>query len=546
LRRPVLAERGMLAAILRAVGVVGWPSISGLLALADGDTPVSFVSLVGLIGVAGLLYSADGVQLRARDRDAFLDGLALVVLLGATTVVLYVLPATMSWDYWLASLDIPGLILLFATLVVAAWGLPGLQQLGRPLLYLLLTWPLPYLVLYRHVMPSLTDATALAVRVLVSLFPWPIHADPSGSSDLLITFHHQTTQLVIAQACAGINGAVGLAVIALPVGVLSRGSAKALGAWLILGVLLSWLSNVVRILLIAVAAAVAGPDAAMTLLHPVLGLVLFGLSFALLLGIAPICGLDVTVLWHKGTEGSPSAGMGATAGMTAPWSSRRLLLVGLILSVGALMENDLNQSRWVSEATLPRVGLVRPADLFPTPAGWRLMDVTPMDSWRSLFGPSTVAAVMDVMSPSQTHIGVQAILTRDAGTFTTYGVENCYIFHGYTLQGVHRVALGNGVIGTVVDFRDSARAAALYWLQPVQTPQGLFHERIELIADAAPQAARLQTPAQGSSLQRAAIAMLDLLSPWSSDRSADPAYQGMNAQLQDLGQAVVAQERRPR
>jgi hypothetical protein len=232
--------------------------------------------------------------------------------------------------------------------------------------------------------------------------------------------------------------------------------------------------------------------------------------------------------------------------MTPRWSVRRLLLVGLILGIGALMENDLNQSRWVSEATLPRVRLARPAVLFATPPGWRLMDVAPMDSWRSLFGPSTVAAVMDVMSPSRTDIGVQAILTRDAGTFTTYGVENCYIFHGYTLQGVHRVALGNGVIGTMVDFRDPARAATLYWLQPVQTPQGLFHERIELIADAAPHVARLQTPAQGSPLQRAAITMLDLLSPWSSDSSADPAYQGMNEQLQDLGQAVVAQERRPR
>src|SRR5439155_2317974 len=165
----------ILAAILLAVAVVGWPSIRSLLALADGDTPVSFVPLVGLIGVAGLLYSADGAQLRARGRDAFLDGLTLVALLGATTVVLYLLPTTLSWDYWLASLDILGLILLLATLVVAAWGLPGLQQLGRPLLYLLLAWPLPYLVLYRHVIPQLTDATALAVRVLVSLFPWPIH-----------------------------------------------------------------------------------------------------------------------------------------------------------------------------------------------------------------------------------------------------------------------------------------------------------------------------------------------------------------------------------
>src|SRR5205085_9288480 len=101
-----LAERGLLAAILLAVAVVGWPSIRGLLALADGDTPVSFVPLVGLIGVAGLLYRADGERLRSQHRDTFLDGLALVVLLGAATVVLYLLPATLSWDYWLASLDI--------------------------------------------------------------------------------------------------------------------------------------------------------------------------------------------------------------------------------------------------------------------------------------------------------------------------------------------------------------------------------------------------------------------------------------------------------
>ena len=39
---------------------------------------------------------------------------------------------------------------------MAAWGLPGLAQLGPALLYLLLAWPLPYLVIYNYTIPTLT------------------------------------------------------------------------------------------------------------------------------------------------------------------------------------------------------------------------------------------------------------------------------------------------------------------------------------------------------------------------------------------------------
>ena len=89
------------------------------------------------------------------------------------------------------------------------------------------------------------------------------------------------------------NGAIGLAVIGLPLAVLGRGTWKARGVWLAMGLLLSWCANVVRLLIIAVTATLFGPDVALNTLHPFLGLILFAMSFALLLCMAPLCGLDV-------------------------------------------------------------------------------------------------------------------------------------------------------------------------------------------------------------------------------------------------------------
>jgi hypothetical protein len=220
--------------------------------------------------------------------------------------------------------------------------------------------------------------------------------------------------------------------------------------------------------------------------------------------------------------------------------------------MGGLFDTNLNQFRWVSEGTLPRVGLARADKLFTLPPHWRLSHVDPIDGWQSLFGPSTVAAVLTVAAPGLTPLDVQAVLTQDAGTFNTYGVEDCYIFHGFTLQAVHPVPLGSGVTATLIDFRDpdGYPAATLYWIQPVQTPQGLYHERLALVAADArtidrPSAATLLAPTSLSArnpLQRAASALQGFLAPWVGGTIA-PVFARANAELLQLGQAEISQER---
>lgn len=435
-----------------------------------------------------------------------------------------------------------------------AWGLAALDQLGPALLYLLLAWPLPYLTIDNRILPALTDITVSVTRVLLPLLPGAIAADPVDATLVYVTYHGQTTSLVLAQECVGINGALGLVTIALPFALLAGGTNLARGKWLLMGLVLSWLANVMRILLIVLTAAFFGPDVALNLLHPILGMILFGLSFALLLSLAPLCGLDVAAPFRKVQHSDPVPHttsdlillpQPSEAPQQRWWGVLRLVLLLLaILGAGTFMENDLNKLSWLSESTLPHIGAARADDLFHAPPGWRVDDLQSMDSWQVQFGSDAVAAVLDISSPSQGSVGVQAIMARDAANFASYNVENCYVFHGYAVQGAHAVMLGNGVTGKVIDFKAEGQAtAALYWLQPVQTPNGLYHERVLLIEDTMPlHVARFRPVAQPSLPQRVASAMLDLLSPWGLAQHADPAYTAMNNQLQDLATIVVARE----
>src|SRR5438552_3471082 len=86
------SEYSLLLALLLGVAAAGWPSFSALLPLAGGDTPVSFVPLVPLMGAVFLVRRFSYAQIRSRPRDGFVDGIVLLLLCGAVVVVLLVLP----------------------------------------------------------------------------------------------------------------------------------------------------------------------------------------------------------------------------------------------------------------------------------------------------------------------------------------------------------------------------------------------------------------------------------------------------------------------
>jgi hypothetical protein len=173
----------------------------------------------------------------------------------------------------------------------------------------------------------------------------------------------------------------------------------------------------------------------------------------------------------------------------------------------------------------------------------------PLDGWQPLFGPSSVSKLVVLRGPLAPLVFVQAVLSKDVSDFSTYGVEQCYLFHGYSLNTVQHVALGNGVTATLIDFQLGANqhSVSLYWLQPVQTPNGMFHERIVVGTDVeAFKSLRSphvpSTTVELSMVTRLSDAVMDFLSPWGSG-NAGSEYTNANQYVESLAQAAILHER---
>ncbi len=74
------------------------------------------------------------------------------------------------------------------------------------------------------------------------------------------------------------------------------------------------------------------------------------------------------------------------------------------------------------------------------------------------------------------------INTPDLSTFSAYGVENCYQFHGYTLADVAQVGLPGGITGQAMSYTSQQFGSwsILYWIVPVKMGAATNYERVVL------------------------------------------------------------------
>jgi len=77
------------------------------------------------------------------------------------------------------------------------------------------------------------------------------------------------------------------------------------------------------------------------------------------------------------------------------------------------------------------------------------------------------------------------INTSDLTSFSTYGIEACYRFHGFKLYAIQTVYLGNGVTGNALSYYNSLAKSdwtTVYWHWPVHGANGKTRfERVTLM-----------------------------------------------------------------
>ncbi len=256
------------------LGVLPFLAFGGpLIRAATGDTPTAYAVWVVAIGLVWAIDNLRRLAPYSVRRQA--SGVAGGLLALAVVLALVFLPRL--WPLRFAASDL-ALVLAPAWLLALAWlwfGLEVTASLALPLAFLLLAWPPLLGALAAAADPLLLPLARASLALLARALPAAVVVH---GNTVLVAHGPAPAALSLTAACSGSAGLIALLVVAPAV--LSRLVGR-VGARLLLvvgGAALAVLLNLLRLVLLVLAAAAFTPAFALAWPHAVLGL---GLLFAL-------------------------------------------------------------------------------------------------------------------------------------------------------------------------------------------------------------------------------------------------------------------------
>jgi exosortase len=461
-----------------------------LLTLVRGLTLQTPLAYLALVPVLALVLAWVRLSREPRPRpihDRQLDYIVGIALLAAAVMVALLVPESSASAFWLNRYDLLGLPFFVAGSVALVYGVRRLWALKVPIAFLFLAWPVPYAPLLGDGMRAFADLTASVVASLTAVIPTAT-AMPGDDTMYFLGSGPTSFTVSIGSACAGVNSVVGFFLVGGALAYVLNGPRWRRIAWLAVGLVVIWLLNVMRIEAIFAVGAVFGQQAALDVLHPVAGLVVFNAGMLAMLLVAERVGLtigEVTPAAHSVLR-TPSP----VARLRVPAA----LAIGLALALGIVNAGYARYEQIIGDMGQAKLEPfdIRTAQL----AGWEVQFVGRFDQGKEYFGSSaTWDRILYSPTPgakltSTASIYVDVIDTADASTFAAYGLEACYRFHGYTVESVVPVDLGIGVQAQVIDYHNTRVGndwSALWWEWPYSATDGTTrYERIVLFVPNGP------------------------------------------------------------
>jgi exosortase len=444
-------------------------------------TPLSYLGLVPFIALAlALLRAAPGPN-EPKIHDRQVDYIVGLPLLLVALVVVWALPVQQSIFFWVWRMDLLSLPIFVAGVVAIVFGVRVLWRIRTAVVFLLLAWPLPYVSALGRGLQAFTDSTLSGLGATLQMLPL---ARPVGGDGSLFAIVHNTDLFVVSvvSACSGVNGFVGFLIVGTAFVLIFRGQLLSKIAWLATGLLLTWIMNLARILIVFGVGSALGESVALDWLHPFLGLLMFNLGVLIMALIAPRFGLTIgrpfgqtrLRLVHRPAvvAGRAAIGIVAAASLMAWISNTRLQQFELVAhDVGTPRLSGLRETA----ATIPGWSL-QEADSYP----WARQFFGDDAVWiRSAYSPQRPAPGASVSAAAP--VVMDVISTPDRASFATFGLEACYQFHHYQVADAQRVALAGGVVGHLLAYDNPADKSSwlvVYWEWPVLASG---HERYERV-----------------------------------------------------------------
>ena len=258
-----------------------WPLAIGVLALAAPTlVRVGEQSWSTEAGAHGPIVLATGIWLLMQGQwDADIAGRARFGTLAAAALALIALPIYIfgrAYDF--LSLEAGAVYLAFLLLGVAVFGPATLWRNAFPLLYLAFLVPPPGWAIDQLTAP-LQHLISMTATELLSALGYPVSR--SGVSMYIAQY-----QLLVEQACSGMNSLIGLTAITLfYIYVLHRASWRY--ALLLVALILpvAVLANFIRVLVLVLLTYYYGDAVAQGFLHSSAGIVLFAGALMIMIGI---------------------------------------------------------------------------------------------------------------------------------------------------------------------------------------------------------------------------------------------------------------------
>lgn len=463
-------------------------SLSSLLQTLDLETPLAYLGLVPLIAVGlAVLRSRQGAHEPAI-YDRQVDYIVGVPLLVAALAINLVLPRRLSTMFWVWRIDLLSFPIFVAGVATVIFGVRAVWRQRLAIGYLFLAWPLPYTDLLLKELNAVTAGTLHALSALVHLFRVATLIPGSGGSVFGVSHHGRVFQLSVVSACSGVNGMVGFLLVGIAFGAIVTGPWLRKTIWLAGGLFLLWVINLGRILLIFWAGQRFGEHFAISVLHPFVGLVTFNIGILVMVFMLRPAGLSI-----GGPSGVFTGGSGATRSRTplavpSVYSAIAVVAVfGLILGVN---NTGLEAYNLVAQANgEPKLAsyLLNPG----SPAGWAPTFAAEYDFAKPYFGESSLwyrytysPSVGATDLHSSLPVVADVINSSSLTSFSAYGVDACYKFHGYKLHDVTQVSLGGGITGQALSYTSSGADpqdwSIVYWIWPVINGTSTRYERIIL------------------------------------------------------------------
>ena len=454
------------------------------------ETPLAYLALVPLIA---LLLGAVNFRLQPYLRpihDRQLDWILGLFLIAVAASIDLLLPSAYSADFWLHRIDMIGLPFFAAGMVALLYGTRRLWALRWAILFLFLAWPDPYITVLATAIGTSTDLALAAVEASLRVIPV---AEPLGNGTFLVTHGADQFSLAVGSACSGINSLVGFVIIGAAFNTIFVGRLYRRILWLAAGLVLVGAFNVARIDLIFVAGWTFGESFAIDVLHPVAGIIVFGIGALAMLRIAPIFGLRIPEpprrdaaqdRAHAGVEPRSRRQPARFVRVAAP------MAMGLMLAALLAMPNAsfAHYDSLVDAFGHPTLGTIDPNAVKVT--GWQAEPSSSFDQATTYFGPHATwervafsSTTDSTIQPSSVYLDV--IRTDDSGSLAAYGVEACYNFHGFDQVSSNSTDVGAGVEAKVASYRSPVEAtdwSILWWEWPYDAGGQTRYERLVLLA----------------------------------------------------------------